>query len=625
MSANTSSSTLADRAIKTPTTQSAKRSKNKLSLSFGGYSCAGKKRQNQDAFAAFIPKQNEILSKGIVATIADGVSSANKAAEAAQLSVTQFINDYYATPQTWSTQKSAAKVLTSLNQWLYSQSDGIYKQNAEWLTTFSALIIKSTTGYIFHVGDTRISLFRQKKITAITHDHNHKQGGKSVVLTRALGADSRLKVDVHQIDIQVGDIYLLTCDGVHEHLSNKLISEQLQTLNKQPSKLPNEPPSNQELEQLSQQITQLAIAQGSDDNVSCLLIYIQSTPNRELVEIERDLLNKAIPPALSVGMKLDDYKVCKVIHASTRSHLYLVESLEESLVKNMAEDLVESQTDKKLSVLKVPSENFSDDPVYLQGFMREAWLGEHINHQHIMKIKTRNANSPFLYHVCEYIHGQTLTEWMHDNPKPSIAQVRDIIKQIILALRAFQRLELVHRDLKPDNIMINSNGQIKLIDYGTVLIASLAENSDTLTETVPLGSLNYIAPETLLTLKADHQSDLFSLGIIAYELLCGELPYKPMRRAEVCFNIFEQWQYRSIKQFRSDLPIWLDLALKKSTQAEPSLRYQAFSEFNADLSKPNLSAIADYQSQPIIKRNPVQFWQGVSALLFILLILVLTN
>jgi len=592
-------------------------SKSKLSLHFGGYSCAGKKTQNQDAFAAFMPKQREILSKGFVATISDGVSSANKAAEAAQLSVTQFINDYYATPQTWSTQKSAAKVLTSLNQWLFSQSDGINKQSAEWLTTFSALIIKSTTGYIFHVGDTRISLFRQQKISAITHDHNHKQGGKSVVLTRALGADNRLKVDVHQIDIQVGDIYLLTCDGMHEYLTNKQISEQLAKLSTQT----DNPPSNQELEQLSQHLTQLAITQGSDDNVSCLLVYIQNVPNRELVEIERDLLNKVIPPALSVGMKLDNYKVCKVIHASTRSHLYLVESL----VDRSSESSIESRTNKKLSVLKVPSENFTDDPLYLQGFIHEAWLGEHINHQHIMKIKSANTNSSFLYHVCEYLDGQTLSEWMHDNPKPNINQVRDIIKQITLALRAFQRLELVHRDLKPDNIMIDSNGQIKLIDYGTVLIASLAENSDTLTETMPQGSLNYIAPETLLTLKADHQSDLFSLGVIAYEMLCGELPYKPMHRAEVCFKNYEQWQYRSIKQFRSDLPLWLDLALKKSTQAEPSLRFQAFSEFNADLNKPNLSAIEDYQRQPIIQRNPVQFWQSVSALLFIALIVVLMH
>jgi len=586
--------------------------KSKLSLHFGGYSCGGKKEQNQDAFSAFTPKQNEILSKGLVATIADGVSSANKAAEAAQLSVTQFINDYYATPETWSTQKSAAKVLTSLNQWLFSQREGINKQghafnlqSTQWLTTFSALIVKSTTGYIFHIGDTRISLFRQQKINTITHDHNRKQGAEHIILTRALGADSRLKVDVHQIDIQAGDIYLLTSDGVHEYLSNKQITEQLQQIKTSP----DNPPNNQELEHFSQKLTQLAIKQGSTDNVSCLLVYIQSTPNRELIEVERDLLNKTIPPALSIGMKLDGYQVRKVIHASIRSHIYLVESV----------------VNKKLSILKAPSKNFAENPQHLQSFMREAWLGERVKHPHIMKIKAGTNNSPFLYHVCEYINGQTLSEWMHDNPKPSIAQVRDIVKQVTLALRAFQRLELVHRDLKPDNVMIDNNGQIKLIDYGTVLIASLAENSDTLTETVPQGTLNYIAPETLLTLKADHQSDLFSLGVIAYEMLSGELPYKPMRRAEITFNNYNQWQYRSIKQFRKDLPLWLDLALNKATQAQPNCRYQAFSEFNADFCKPNMSALEDYKNQPIITRNPVQFWQGVSAILFLLLIFVLAN
>jgi protein phosphatase len=98
-----------------------------------------------------------------------------------------------------------------------------------------------------------------------------------------------------------------------------------------------------------------------------------------------------------------------------------------------------------------------------------------------------------------------------------------------------------------------------------------------------------------------------------------------MRRAEVNFNNYEQWQYRSIKQYRNDLPLWLDLALEKSTQAEPSLRYSAFSEFNADITKPNFSAIEDYKNQPIMQRNPVQFWQGLSALLFIVLMIVLVN
>ena len=592
-----------------------------LRLCFGGFSSSGKKAVNQDAFAALIPKDNELIAKGAIAALADGVSSATKAAEASQLAVTQFINEYYATPETWSTEKSASKVLNSLNQWLFSQSStqntsvnlGSQYSNCDshWLTTFSALILKSTSGYIFHVGDSRISKFRQNQLEAITRDHNRRHGDKHVVLTRAMGADTRLKVDVHKVDLQVDDIFILTCDGVHDFLSKKEISTHLTNI--------STPTDEDKLEQTSKAIIDHAIAKGSDDNVSCLLVAINEIPNRKLEEIERDLFTRTIPPALKLGDKIDGYTVRKVIHASIRSHLYLVETC--LIEKNLAEKCPVDNYPPEVMVLKTPSENFTDDSLYLQGFMREAWVGERINHSNVMKVKSGKINSKFLYHLCEYVEGQTLSEWMHDNPKPSIGQVRDILKQIVSALRAFQRLELVHRDLKPDNLMIDALGQIKLIDYGTVSVASLNENQDTIVESVPQGSLNYIAPETLLNLKADNKSDLFSLGVIGYQLLCGELPYKPMKRAEVNFKHYSQWQYRSIKQFRPELPIWLDLNLQQAVQANPKDRYQAFSEFDRDINKPNITAVEEYKTQPILQRNPVLFWQGISFILTAALIL----
>lgn len=585
--------------------------KGMLDVLLGGYSSAGVKASNEDAFASLVPKPAELTAKGVVAVIADGVSSANKAAEAAQISVTQFINDYYATPQTWSTQKSASKVLSSLNQWLYAQVDTETGYTLQWLTTFSALILKSSTAYIFHVGDTRISQYRQNSLETLTQDHQQKRGPSNSVLTRALGADPRLQVDVSEVAVQVGDIFLLTCDGVHEYLSTKEIKAHLESL--------VDNPTTEALKKTSQLLTKLAVKNGSDDNVSCLLVYIGETPNRALVEIERELLNKAIPPALSVGNRIDEYEICKVIHASIRSHLYLAKHPDES----------------EPCVLKVPSQNLDEDSTYLQGFVREAWLGERLSNSHVMKIKRGSDNSRFLYHICEYIEGQTLGQWMHDNPKPTIAQVRDIIDQVIIALRSFQRLDVVHRDLKPDNIMIDAYGKVILIDYGTALIASLAENDNNVTETVPQGTLNYIAPETLITLHADHQSDLFSLGVIAYEMLCGELPYKPMQRADMNIETlatndeksrlenYSQWQYRSIRQFRSDLPLWVDIVLMKATEADPSIRFQAYSEFKAELTKPTASALEEYKSQPILQRNPVVFWQSATFIFFVLWIIAL--
>lgn len=578
----------------------------KLEVSLGGYSSAGIKEENQDAFASLVPTPAELTAKGVVAVIADGVSSASKAAEAAQISVTQFIGDYYATPATWSSQKSASKVLSSLNQWLHSQVDSESGYTLQWLTTFSAVIIKSSTAYIFHIGDTRISLYRQNTLEAITTDHQQKQGPYHSVLTRALGADHRLQVDVLEVGIQVGDVFVLTCDGVHDYIPNTQLKSQLNTL--------PDSPSGEVLEQTAKSLTELALTNGSKDNVSCLLVKVSGTPNRALIEVERELLNKVIPPALSVGNKLDGYEICKVIHSSVRSHLYLATHPDE----------------KGPCVLKIPSQNLSEDSYYLQGFIREAWLGEKLSNPHVMKIKRGSETSKFLYHVCDYIEGQTLGQWMLDNPKPNLAQVREIMDQVIIALRSFQRLEVVHRDLKPDNIMIDAHGKVFLIDYGTALIASLEENNDNVSETVPQGTLNYIAPETLLTLHADHQSDLFSLGVIAYEMLCGELPYKPMNLREFhqhshaiqleknLLKEYDEWTYRSIRHFRTDLPFWLDMVLEKATHADPAMRLQALSEFKADLTQPKASAFEEYKSQPLLQRNPIVFWQGASVIFFLL-------
>ncbi len=93
-----------------------------------------------------------------------------------------------------------------------------------------------------------------------------------------------------------------------------------------------------------------------------------------------------------------------------------------------------------------------------------------------------------------------------------------------------------------------------------------------------------------------------------------------MQRAVVTQTSYAQWQYRSIKQFRPDLPFWLDLCLQQCSQADPKSRYQAFSELEVSLNKPDTTALAEYKKRPLIERNPVMFWQSTSLILFILLL-----
>ncbi len=181
--------------------------------------------------------------------------------------------------------------------------------------------------------------------------------------------------------------------------------------------------------------------------------------------------------------------------------------------------------------------------------------------------------------------------------------------------------------------MIDHQGQIKLIDYGTASIAALDEQVNLLKETHPLGTVNYIAPETLINLTSTHKSDLFSLGVMTYEMLTGHLPYTKLSSQSYKVGVknesdkkpYEQYQYLPALEFRSDLPFWVDLALRRAVEANPDDRYDLYSEFMTDISRPNQRAESSFESQPFIERDPVKFWKVVSAILALTVLVLLIN
>jgi serine/threonine protein phosphatase PrpC len=551
----------------------------KLELTFGGFSSRGAKAENQDAFAAYLPTDSRSISKGGAAAIADGVSVCTRAKEAAITCVTNFIEDYYQTPKTWTVNRASSQVLHGLNRWCHGQHDYEQGGHSQMVTTFSGMVFKSSSGFILHCGDSRISRLQNGEFEQLTTDHVSRQGGRNV-LTRAIGIESHLDVDFGSVELQVGDVYIFTSDGVHEFLTTKKIQRLLDV-------------EVGSLEQIAKNIVQEALKAGSDDNVTCLLVKVDGLAETSLDEHYRQITRLAMPPALDVGMKLEGYRVLQTLFNGTRSSLYKVLN----------------EQDDKIYGLKIPSQNFSDDPVYLSGFLREEWVGQHIKHHNVMGIFKRCENAKFMYHICEYIEGQTLRQWMVDNPQPSLEQVRSIISQLMTALRVLQRKDMVHRDVKPENVMITHQGEVKLIDFGTVLVNALAETNSLPEEQMVLGSVHYIAPEYLLTQKSDHQSDIFSVAVVIYEMLCGQLPFKAFRYQDHIPASFTEWQYQPINKHRTDLPLWLDLTLRKALQPNPKQRYEAFSELLVDLSQPNKSMLKAIENQPFLERDPLLFYK----------------
>lgn len=562
-----------------------------IEVSLGGYTTRGIKQENQDAFAAKNPESMGARhTKGVVACLADGVSACTEAQKASTTAVTTFIEDYYSTPETWNVRQSAARVLNSLNGWLFHNGQQGLDPQSGLVTTFSGVVFKSTTAHIVHVGDSRVYRLRDDELICLTRDHVNRVRRNETYLVRALGMDNLLEVDYQQKTLQNQDIYMLTSDGVHEFIQDESIKQLIR--------------ESTNLEVAAKAVVHRALENGSDDNLSCLFIKIDYLPVSDIDEVHRQLTQLAIPPVLKVGHKIDSFEILRILHNGTRSHVYLAQH----------------KITKKNYILKAPSENYSDDPQYLEGFIREEWVGRRINHPLVMKIYSRPERSQFLYHVCEYIPGRTLRQWIYDNPNPELSDVRAMTEKLIKCIRVLQRGGMVHRDLKPENIIIDDKGHAHLIDFGTVQVDSLDEMTSPLSGEVPVGSLNYIAPEYLHGERGYHYSDIFSLGVMVYEMLTGHLPYRVSEDKQWDSRRYRRWDYISASHWRDDVPRWLDLTLQKSCNANVKDRYQVMSEFLTDLSSPNSDLVKKYREQPLVKRYPVRFWQVVSGLLFIALI-----
>lgn len=560
-----------------------------LKVEYAGVTKAGIKPHNQDAFAAFTPSYNDQTVKGTVLCIADGVSASKRAREAANVSVNGFINDYYSTPPSWSVKKSAAQVLLSLNAWLNHQGRNCSPDESSLVTTFSSIVLKSTTAYIFHIGDSRVYRIRNQEIEQLTRDHTHRYQSRKHVLYRAMGMDPMLEVDYLTTDIKANDYFLLTTDGVTGFLEDQQILNLVNT-------------QHLSLNACVANIIAQALEQGSDDNCTCLLVKVNEVPTETQEELQKKLSALVIPPAMHKGNKIDQYYIEEILHSGSRSHVYWARDLET----------------KRQVVLKAPSQNFAEDTLYLQGFMLERWIGQKVNHSSVMKIHNPSQESRFLYHVCEAIHGITLRQWMRENPNPSLAKIRPIIIELVESIRALQRLNIIHRDLKPENIMIDENHKVKLIDFGAAKVDSISELNQDVAEDVPVGTVGYVAPESLLHNVSNHQSDIFSLGVIIYELLTGKLPYQGNEYQLKARTRYSDWEYIPLIKWIPDSPKWLDLTLQKACNANPANRYPAMSEIIRDLKNPNQEFIVQHQQQPLLERNPILFWQICSALFAIL-------
>jgi len=560
-----------------------------LAISLGQHSDRGRKETNQDFHGALIPDEPLLSLKGIAIVLADGISSSDVSAIASESAVKSFLTDYYCTSDSWSVKTSAQRVIAATNSWLHAQtrqSQHLYEKDRGYVCTLSAMVIKSRTAHIFHIGDARIYRVGGKSLEQLTEDHRIVVSSAQSYLGRALGINPQIEIDYRPLQVEKGDLFLLATDGVYEHVNGHFIAETVTA-------------GGSDLDRAAMTIVEEAKRRGSPDNLTVQIVRIDQLPDSEGGEIARQVSELPCPPLLDARMVLDGYTIVREIHASSRSHIYLA---------------VDSE-DGATVALKTPSIDLRGDAAYLQRFMMEEWIARRINSAHALKPRVQSRQRNYLYVVTEFVDGQTLSQWMIDNPKPSLETVRDLVEQIAKGLQAFHRLEMLHQDLRPDNIMIDKTGTAKIIDFASTRIAGIADDTPSALYDNILGTAQYTAPEYFLGESGSQRSDIFSLGIIAYQMLTGRLPYgaqvaKAKTRAQQ-----RKLRYKSALDDKSEIPAWIDGALRKAVHPDPSQRYSELSEFLFDLRHPNTKFI-EATAPPLMQRAPLLFWKALSALLF---------
>jgi len=563
-----------------------------LKISYGQSFIAPDKSSVRSTMSVRVPDGSALAAKGIAAVVADSTWRNVIAKQAAETCVRGFLADYYATPDNWDVKTSATKVLSALNGWLFSQGKSV--ANGNYISSFSSIVLRGRQGHLFHMGDTLVYRLRGGEFEQLNREHTNFMGGYRYP-SRALGLDPSVDIDYLQFSVNQGDILLFTTQAAKGTL---VTSDYVQLIRQHASDL------NLTCDQILQSAVQKASARGySSTHFSFQLVRIDMLPEESGETLGDAFGALPVPPDLNEGEELDGYRILEVLNKSNMNCIYRVQ---------------DKRTEREM-VLKAPSPQLAGRKDFLRQFSMQQWVVERVNSPYVAKIVDASRPRNYLYYLREYVDGRTLSEWIAQNPHAELRRQTDLIEQMVKAVRALHRRDILCQGLHPDNIMVDQQGMIKLIDFASCAVPGMDDLPEPLAIARATGFHSYTAPEYRLNREPGPAADQFSLAAIAYWMLTGQKPYAGQMESLHSRADFSRLEYMPSFQYNPMIPVWLDGALRRALQPNPELRYRRLSEFVYDLKKPNPHYIKE-SNMPLAERNPLFFWKGLSGILLLLLL-----
>ncbi len=533
-----------------------------LKIAFGAESCAGMKESNEDFFGLVTPEGELLASKGIVAAIADGAEGGSNGRQAAEYAVLSVLSDYYDTPETWEIPHALGKLLASANRWLLAQGAS-HREFSCMASTLSLLVLRGNRYTVAHVGDTRIYRLRGSEFSLLTRDHVWEGAQGKHVLKRAVGLDLHLVVDYAEGDLKQGDVFLLASDGVWEPLGQNRMKELLI--------------AHPEPEEAAKALLEAALDADGEGNATAQVLRIDDLAEEALRDLFMEGAALPVPPHLVPGQRIDDYEVIELVQGSGKKRLYKVKDL----------------ANGRMLLLKTLKPDQAFDGEARNCLLVEEWLGKKIL-SHYLPQTVHAEKRHFLYGLTTWHEGITLSEMIENGHYFTVAEVVQIGMKLGRALGALHRLDIIHRDIRPENLHLGKDSKLRILGLGSAMNPSLGNLCSSF-----YGDPNYTAPELLSGETASIRSDLYALGVTLYHLLTGKYPHagkdfidpvKPSR-------------------YRPDIPAWLENIILKLVARDPERRFEMPEEFLLAMESGEDSPVVAPPKIPLASRNRHSAWK----------------
>ncbi|MFQ5866285.1 MAG: protein kinase [bacterium] len=236
---------------------------------------------------------------------------------------------------------------------------------------------------------------------------------------------------------------------------------------------------------------------------------------------------------------------------------------------------------QRLVALKVLLPEIMSDAEYRERFLLEARAASALNHPNITTIYQVGEDQGRHFISMEYVEGQTLKSWRQEHPENLLEQLNVVI-QVGKGLAHAHKKNIVHRDIKSDNIMVTEEGMAKIMDFG---LAKMQKKAERLTKTgTTLGTLAYMSPEQASGLPTEHRTDIFSFGVVLYELFSGQLPFTGEFELSVLYSIINE-EPTPLLELKPSLPGELEAIVQRALKKDKEERYQSMESLIADLQK----------------------------------------